>query len=769
MAKKLLSPEQKAELLSSLGVMIAGKREEAVSARSASGIEKVWQDCEEAYLCIDDSNRQDFNRQKWAKPTTSAGPLISESNRNNKQSSAFVRLTARYVDIGAAKVCEALLPVDDKAFSFGPTPVPDLVIRKRDKTPVVNPATGQPVMKVVEGQPPVPATVADAAEVELEIAKQKAEKAEKRIYDWQVECNRPAQIRKLVHDSSRIGVGVLKGPFPTRRDSQAAVKEGGIIRLKKQSKTVPAVEWKDPWNIFPDPACGENIHDGDYILERDFLSAYMLRQLKKDPTYIADRIDQVLKEGPEKCNEQGLNPAEKVNKDRYAVWYFYGCIKRSELALTNAVGQEDLPDDLEEVHVIVTLVNDSVVRATINPLQSGRFPYHVMPWSRRAGSWAGVGVAEQVSMPQRMVNAATRALLNNAGLSGGPQLIIDITGLYAADGRNDLIYPNKLWYRTADATNTNDDVRKMFMAVEIPNVGPQMMAIIEYAMKLAEEASNIPLISQGHNGQTTPDTFGAAEMQNSNANVLLRNIALSFDDHVTEPEVHQFYEWLLLDPNVPDDEKGDFQINAKGSIAMVEKIIQQQMIMQVLNMSANPAFDIKPREALAEFLKSNRLDPRKFQYSEEEKSQKQEQPQPPPQLLAAQINAQARVQAAEIAAQGRLAQDQQQFQLEQQAIDSGKKTPQMLAAESRVQAAMIDARSDMIWAQNEAQMAIDNDNANIRELQLKERLALLEYAARQKLTLEQVKVELAKTTMQEQTKRQLAAAQMQMRQPVETA
>jgi hypothetical protein len=84
--------------------------------------------------------------------------------------------------------------------------------------------------------------------------------------------------------------------------------------------------------------------------------------------------------------------------------------------------------------VIVTLINDSVVRANLNPLDSGAFPFHSMPWQRRAQHWAGVGVAEQMRTPQRVTNAALRALLNNAGKSAGSQLVVDQAAIRPMDG-----------------------------------------------------------------------------------------------------------------------------------------------------------------------------------------------------------------------------------------------------------------------------------------------------------------------------------------------
>jgi hypothetical protein len=48
---------------------------------------------------------------------------------------------------------------------------------------------------------------------------------------------------------------------------------------------------------------------------------------------------------------------------------------------------------------------------------------------RRAGSWAGKGVGEQVDVGQRVVNNGTRRMLENAGKSAGVQFVIDDTAV----------------------------------------------------------------------------------------------------------------------------------------------------------------------------------------------------------------------------------------------------------------------------------------------------------------------------------------------------
>lgn len=780
-------------LLAELGRDLADKRDAAILARKESGIEDVWTTCEESYLAIDDANRHEFAGAKWAKPTSMSGGVTANYDPGaKKKSSAFVRLTSRYVDMGASKISDILLPIDDKPFKLDPTPVPELVAQKTDLTPLLHPLTRSVLMRpanaeemakmgpppeAAPGQPPpkppmVPLTAADVAKMKLEKASKAAEKAETRIYDWLTESNFAGEMRKVIHDAARIGVGVLKAPTPVMSKSMAITKNGGAIALQIKTKVTPAAKWVSAWNIFPHEACGEDVNDGDHIFERDFISSQKLGKLKKDPTYLVDQIDKVLKEGPGKCYTEGQNPNEKRNKNRFEMFHFTGIIKRSSMMLTKAIGVDELPEEVDEVFAIATLINDTVIRAVINPMQSGSFNYHTMPWSRRAGHWAGVGVGEQVSMPQRMVNAGTRALLNNGGLSAGLQFVMDPLGVIPADG-DPTITPNKLWYKSPDATY--DDMRKAFLAIEFPNVGQQMMAIIDYAFKLAEEASNIPVIAQGQESKIE-QTFGEAEQRNTNAHSLLRNLALSFDDHITKPVIDGFYEWLLLDPTVPDDEKGDFKPNAKGSLALVEKAIQEMTMPAIMQASLQPAYRIDPKRAAEQFLRSKRLDPRNLQYSEEEQKKMDEAPPPPPMpLMIEQVKGKNAMLLQQARTQGELQLVAAQAQQEQQALMNGGTTPHMASAQAAIAREQIRsntaqvveasrAHAEAARADKEMLIAQQNGEYNLRELELKRELAILEYTSKHNLTIEQTKVMLAQTAMQERTKRELASAEIQLAQ-----
>ncbi len=727
--------------IDALGIAIARKRDEAVSYRKETGIEEIWEKCEEAYLGIDDLNRHEFSSAKWAKSTSTSGPVSKYPGQvEDNRSTAFVRLTSRYVDFAVAKVCETALPIDDKPFSIEPTPVPELsgLLEKNPKPQ--QPQQPQQPNVPAQQQPSTP-DPRDIAKAILDQAGESAEKAERRIWDWLVECGHTAELRKVIADAGRIGVGVLKGPVPDSRTYQAVKRNGDVIELVAEKKIAPVTKWIDPWDLFPAAGCGENIHDGDYVLERDHISARKLRKLKGRKGWDSERIERVIAEGPGKCLVNADDEAREKAIYNFEMWQYYGTLSRDELESVGIC----LREDIKEAYAIVTLINDSVIRCVLNPLDSGRFPYLTFPWSRRAGHWAGVGVAEQCFMPQRMVNAGTRALLNNAGKSAGVQTIVDQGSVTPADNRWEIV-PDKLWLKTADTMI--DDVRKAFFMFEYPNIQAQLMPVIEYALRLAEEHTSIPLVTQGIYAQgAAPQTYGQAELQNNNANTLLRDKARILDDCVTEPLINAMYEWLMLDPDVPSDEKGDYKINAHGTTALVERAIAEATLAQAIGMSLNPAFGADPKKVYAMWLKAKRIDPREVLYDPEDLAKLQQNP--PPQLMIAQIKEQGAMQRAQMAEQGAMQRAQ-------------------IAAQVSVQKSKMDTDRDRVYVQAQNQRAVVEANARREELQLKREIAYLELQIRRGINVDTNKTKLADTAMRLRTQKELAVASIMAARQVTT-
>jgi hypothetical protein len=742
-ALKLQREEALAEQVDALGVKLAKLRDEAVTARKNSGIEEVWRKCEENYLGIDDENRHEFEGQSWAKPLTMDSPVSYGSTYSGEapRSTVFVKLTSRYVDASAARLAENLLPVDDKPFAFSNTPVPEMDEAKADQTPAAMMPNGMPMPN--PENPQAPLTVGDVVKKKLELAAKSAEKAETRVWDWLCESDFAGELRKCVHDAARIGVAVVKGPVPiVTKHGKAVQSEQGLVLTYIQA-VQPGSRWVDPWDVYPDPACGEVIRNGSFVWEHDTMSAKQLQDLRGGDGYLDGQIKKVLKEGPGKRNLVASRPYsenESSSKFKFDVWHFTGLIEKRDLAMLDAVGVEDIDaEDDEMVSAILTMVNDSVIRAVLNPIESGDHGYDSMSWKRRAGSWAGVGVAEDLFTPQRMINGATRRMNDNAGLSAGVQIIVDRGAIYPEDG-SWTITPNKIWCKAEDSPTT--DVRQAFTTAVIPSMQVELMNIIQYALRLAEESAGLPLIAQGTAGISSPNTATAAEHQNTNANTLLRRVAKAFDDGILTPHMKRYYDWLMMDPSVPAEEKGDYKVVIQGSSALVERAIQDQFILQIAQMAMNPAFRFSPEKIAAEICKSRFISPERVQYTEEEWAQMQQQmqgqQQPPPQIAVAQIKAQADAEKT----QAQIQADMQKAQLQ---------------AQTDLQEAQMERDRDTMYAQAEQQRNASEHQARMAELQLKLQLAQLDYANRNQMQLEDVKAKLAIESAKLNTTKELAA------------
>lgn len=672
--------EKRQHVLHALSSTLASKRREATSAKTAIGIEQEWIGDEEHYQGYDDANRHEFVNTA-TKPLAQGG-TEKQNLVPTHGSTVFPNITQPYCDAAAARVGDMLLPTDDRNFAIEATPIPDMfegieaAMAKAPAAAPIPPPSQQAQSMGVPGMPGgagagMPQQPPAAPEPQVQIggvvmalseakarfdrmkteAARRAERAQTQVDDWLQECQYHSEMRKVIDDAARLGSGVIKGPVPVkrvssqwRRNEQTSTFE--YIRIEEIK---PASRRVDPWDLFPDPACGESIHNGAYIFERDRLTRKQLEALIGVPGYDEATIRQCLREGPMRqveADARNLISVAYSGTNQFEIWYYHGDLTVEEL---EAAGCDcDGKDPSMSLPALCTMVNDKMIKAALNPLDEGQFPYDVIPWKRRPGMPWGMGVARQMRTPQRIVTAATRNLMDNAGLAAGP-LIILRRGVEPEDGVME-IRPLKIFIEDVDADPSG--ASSPLDSVVIPMLQDQLLPIIQFGMKMAEDVTGLPMLLQGQQG-TAPDTVGGLTILNNNANSVLRRIARLFDSSITEPHIRRYYAWLM-EYGKDDDMKGDHQVIARGSTALVERDIQSQEMVQVVQLCLNPAYGKNPAKAMDEFLKSRRFDPAAFDYTDEEKeSMKSQQPPEDP-----------RVTAAKIAADATMQRDQQKFQFE---------------------------------------------------------------------------------------------------------
>ena len=600
--QELQEPERSSFLISLLA-----KRKEAITARQASGIEQEWQEDDEHYNGIDDANRQYHATysglaKRWA--TNDNAP-----KDNGSRSVVFLNITAPYVDAASARVADMLLPTDDRAWVIKPTPVPKM----------------SPFDLAEIGG-------AEGLETAVEQAKVSAEAMQGEIDDCLVESNWHGEVRVVIEDSARIGSGVLKGPYPVKRSTKLVRRENGIVSHINVEEIKPGSRRIDPWDFFPHGACGESIHNGSYVWEREYLSARQVADLVGLPNFDKEAILAALKEGPKTASEapQPADGRTLRDKEQYEMWIFHGTCDADDLSTVGVSVEDETP----KASAMAVLINDRLVKCTLNVLDSGRFPYDVLAWQRRPGLPWGTGVSRKIRTVQRILNGSLRAMMDNSGLTAGPQIVIG-NGITPADG-NWAITGRKLW-RANDDVN---DVRAAFFAFVPPSVQAEMMNIVEWAMRRAEDATGMPAMLQGIRGDA-PETLGGMQMQNNNASSILRRLAKRFDDYVTEPHITRYYEWLMQHGE-NEEIKGDYQIDVRASSALVERDAQQQFLLTLLTAAIEPAYEVDPAKLMTELLKGMRYDPKRIQYSSEKIAQIQDKRNPVDDAKAELLQAQAR-------------------------------------------------------------------------------------------------------------------------------
>lgn len=739
-----------------LGAALAKRRDEWVQARASSQVEKRWIEDTDQYNGSDSAN----GGTSMMDTVAAGGFPTTDAEQKPTRSKVFVNITRPKTNAAEARLANMLLPTDDRNWGIKPTPDPKLVKRANEEAkqaalaqvaaqqqgqqPQQPQATapGQPPMAMPQGQPapqlaPGAQAVATATAI-LEEAKQRASAMQDRIDDQLTECDYNGQLRLAFHDAAVLGTGVMKGPIVVNRvrkawrkvkDAQGNEVQPPVYELEIVEEKAPASERVDPWDIYPDPACGDNIHNGIGLFQKKGLTSKQLRDLAKQPGYIKANIAKVLQEGPQSGTAPNERDAERrresgqTRDESFEAWEYWGEFTPEDLRAAG-VDIEDGATDLVSGCVIV--VNKHVIKGFLNPLDTGDLPFDFVVWERADGSCWGVGVPHLLKSQQRVLNAAWRQLMDNSGLSVGPQIVIDPTKIQPADKRNE-ITGRKIWW----LIDPQADVRTAFATFNIENHGEELLKVIDMTMQFMDMESSTPELMQGEKGNA-PETLGGMILLQNSSNVVLTRQVKHFDDYLTCPHIRRYYDWNMC-YSEDDEIKGDFTVDARGSSALLVRDIQSQALIQLGQFSGNGLIApmVNWQNWFKEVLKAQRIDPESIMKTDAEIAAAGAQP---PQATPEQIRANALLQVAQIRAQ---------------AVKE--------SADAKVQ-------GELAYADKMAAIEHDANVSETQKIYMQHQLAILQYTMQHNLTLEQVKAQLAQTAMQEQTKRQVAAVDAQLAQ-----
>lgn len=669
-----------------------------------------------------------------------------------KKSTAYVNITREKTDAWAAQMGDMLFPVDDKNYGIAPTPNPKLTMIAKQ------------VMAVTAGQgeqSEQPTSEAQQAIDALAIAQDRATAMERTIEDQLVSCDYNGESRRMLHYAAKLGTGILKGPLVQNQITTSWGKGAdGQWVCEVVEDTRPAARCVYPWDFVPDMSA-IRFSEAAFCYEREYMTKKDVNKLKRLANYgfIPEQVDKLLASSPSaSCTQYnqyvdqiralcGLNPTSQ--DQRYEVWTYHGPVPMALLVEVGLLSTEDMSDeelagmDGRECDGVVIFSGDIVLKVTMNPLDTLEWPYSVFVCEPEEGSIFGLSMPYLMRHPQKIINSAWRAMLDNAAKTVGPQVVVNKRLIQPVDGNWEAT-PFKTW--EMDTNVQAAEVQKAFGVFHFESRQSDMANILQLAMSLLDRESGMPMIGQGEQGQVTP-TLGGMSMLMNAANAVRRQQVKEYDDNITKPMIRRFYAWNMQF-NEDDSIKGDYEVQARGTSALLVREIQTAQLGQILNSySQNPTFApmFDAYEAMKTLMQSMHIDNAKVMktreaYEAELKKQQEGQPQDPAIM---------------------------RLQLEQQIAQTKMEHEKiMLAAKSQqaIELAQLQAQLKQMELAANAQMKIQGMQLQHEDSQRRERIELMKLAQNQQMSEERLLAELEKLDKQQAHDTQKFMAEVRMKQ-----
>lgn len=490
----------------------------------------------------------------------------------------------------------------DRPWAIKPTPVPDLTPGIHDE--IVKRAVEPIKEAMLMG---VPLTDEEVRQIMMQLkahalnelnqqAKGAADKMADKMEDQLVEGGFLTALDAFVDDLTTFPAAIVKGPVVRMKPKLKWLpdKKGGYSPQVADTLTM---EWErvSPFNMYPSPAA-TTVNDGDMIERHKLTRSALNSMIGVDgyddatirvvlETYARGGLQEWLANDSAIADAEGKSTVAALsNSDgQIDALQFWGSVPGS-LLIEWGLQASSVPDPTKEYHVEAWLIGHYVIKAVLNSDPLGRKPYYKASYEDVPGSFWGNSVADLVRDCQHLVNAASRALVNNMGISSGPQVGINVDRMPAGEDITQL-RPWKIWQFNSDPVNGTQPPMQFFQP---ESHAQELMGIFEKWSELADEYSGIPKYlagdaSQGGAGRTA----SGLSMLMNNAGKSIKQVIGNVDINVTEPVLDRLYAYNMQYGDDPDL-KGDITIVATGAQALITKDAVQLRRNEFLTATANP-------------------------------------------------------------------------------------------------------------------------------------------------------------------------------------
>ena len=557
----------------------------------AAHVKSVWHTAKTARFEITDRLTDCLRRRKGVYPDSHLRKI-----KETGGSEIFMKITGSKCRAAKAWLSDLFSPAGDKPYSLDATPVSELPPELEQQ--LINTAV-QGAMQL--GVPPqqLKAMVEKHADRLKDELKQEAElrinRMSDHIEDILTESNWRKEFNAFLDDLVTYPAAILKGPIYRRKKRlswQQDPKTGGYtpqvkFELSREFKRV------SPFDFFPSANASE-VDEGDTI-ERIRLFPSDLVAMKGAKGYDDNAINGVIQDHRVGGLREWLfNDGERERLEGKKTAYYttdtidgleYNGTIDGKRLLEWGINPASIPDVHDEYSVSVVLIGNYVIRAMVNPNPTGRVYYYKSSWNPIPDAFWGEALPEILSDCQDACNGAARSLINNLAIASGPQVAVDMSTLPAGASVGKLT-PWRIWKYNGQSLQGSRPGVSFFQA---NSNASELLSVYEKFSKYADDISGLPAFAYGSDsGAGAAKTASGLSMLLNSASKPIKEVVRQVDINVIEPCINTIYISCMLDPNVPNENKGDAKAKSRGSDTLIHKEAATARQQELLAITNNP-------------------------------------------------------------------------------------------------------------------------------------------------------------------------------------
>lgn len=386
---------------------------------------------------------------------------------------------------------------------------------------------------------------------------------------------------KFVGNLVAYPTAILRGPLKVNK--RVPYWEGNEFSTKMQPVLKNRVV--SPFNAYPAPNAS-SASDGSYFIERISYTQADVHKLTGVETFLESNIRQALEryedgfshnESEDSLRDELEGKADGLTNNDDLEIVIYNGVMQGKLLAKHGVIVSD-PQAFYESEVWV--LGEYTIRAVLTPNPLNKRDIYSTSYRKITNSFWGQSVIDLTYDVGRVCNASARSVVRNMGYASGPIGEVVSERLADNDDPTDL-KPYRIFRVAPDLSGTGAPAFKFH---NVTAISKDLMGVLEYYMKLADDLSGIPAYVLGQPQLAGAGrTLGGLSMMMGNAAKGIKNVQLNIDRDIIHKIVTSYYYYNL---QTSDDIsiKADAKVVARGATGLLQRELSQSRTVEILQL-----------------------------------------------------------------------------------------------------------------------------------------------------------------------------------------